>query len=64
MAIGLKLPAELTHLAPAFKVVVAVLVLLYGNYFGKLTKQQGKSPLGAYDAYRHIVLVKNKHIAV
>lgn len=60
----LKLPLELTDLAPAFKIIVGVSAFFAAYDFGKLACQQGKCPPCADNTKGHIVLVEDKNIAI
>jgi len=62
--IRLKLPTELTDLAPALEVVIRIAALFEGHDFGKLPAQQGECASCPHYADRHIVLVEHKHVAV
>lgn len=64
VAIRLELPAELAYLAPALEIVVGISAFLERDDLGKLATQKGEGASGADDADGHIVLVKDKHIAV
>jgi len=62
--IGFEVAFEAAHIAPALEVVVRIISFLEGDNFGKLPKEQRKSPPCPDYADSHIVLVQNKNTAI
>jgi len=64
VSIRLELTPELAYLAPALEIVVGISALLERDNLGKLAKEQRKGPPGPYNTDGHIMLVKDKNIAI
>ena len=62
--IGFEVAFEAAYIAPVLEVVVRIISFFEGDNFGKLTKQQRKSPPCPDYADSHIVLVQNKNSAI
>lgn len=64
VSVRLEITPELAHLTPALEIIIRVSTLLERDDLSEVAKQQGKRPLGADNAYRHIILVKNKDATI
>ncbi len=64
VSVRLEPPPQLADLSPALEIVVRINSLFKRHNLRQLPEKQGKRPSCLNNAYRHIVLVENKHVAV